>query len=197
MTNSNGKVLGEERYFQPELEKISHADLASLQLKRLRETVANCYEHVPFYHQTLDAAGISPDSIQSLDDLQRLPFTVKQDMRDAYPFGMFAIDAHSPRVRRLHASSGTTGSATVVGYTQHDIDNWGDTFARTIAEAGGGPESILQVSYGYGLFTGGLGAHEGGIRMGSTVLPMSSGNTKRQVQMMRDFGVNILACTPS
>jgi phenylacetate-CoA ligase len=120
-------------------------------------------------------------------------------MRDAYPFDMFALDPHDPQagVQRIHASSGTTGIATVVGHTQSDLDYWGDTFARAIAEAGGGPGSILQIAYGYGLFTGGLGAHEGGIRMGCTILPMSSGNTKRQVQMMHDMKVDILACTPS
>jgi phenylacetate-CoA ligase len=117
-------------------------------------------------------------------------------MRDAYPFGLFAIDVHS-EVQRLHASSGTTGNATVCGYTQRDIDNWGDCFARTLAQVGGGSDSILQIAYGYGLFTGGLGAHEGGIRMGATILPMSSGNTRRQVQMMHDFATDILACTPS
>jgi phenylacetate-CoA ligase len=189
-------VEGEERYFQPEIESIGRAELEELQLARLKETLANCYANVPFYRSLFDGAGVSPESVQSLADLPKLPFTTKQDMRDAYPFGLFARDVHGD-VQRLHASSGTTGNATVVGYTQHDIDVWGDCFARAIAQVGGGPESILQVSYGYGLFTGGLGAHEGGIRMGSTILPMSSGNTKRQVQMMHDFGVDILACTPS
>jgi phenylacetate-CoA ligase len=185
----------EERYFQPDIELMGRLELEGLQLQRLQETVKNCYQNIGFYRQSLDAAGVDPRFIQSLDDLGKLPFTSKQDLRDAYPFGMFANEMRD--VQRLHASSGTTGNATVVGYTQADIDNWGDTFARCIAMVGGGPESILQVAYGYGLFTGGLGAHEGGIRMGSTILPMSSGNTKRQVQMMRDFGVDILACTPS
>jgi phenylacetate-CoA ligase len=189
-------VRGDERYFQPELETMSRADLENLQLQRLQATAENCFQNIAFYRQAFDAAGISPDAIRTLDDLQSLPFTTKQDLREGYPFGMFAVDVHAA-VQRLHASSGTTGNATVVGYTQADIDNWGDTFARTIAMVGGGAESIIQVSYGYGLFTGGLGAHEGGIRMGSTILPMSSGNTKRQVQMMHDFGVDILACTPS
>ncbi|MDR2109484.1 MAG: phenylacetate--CoA ligase [Coriobacteriales bacterium] len=188
--------LGEERYFQPEIERISAEELQELQLERLQQTVANCYTNIPFYTEALDAVGVKPEDIKTRADLQRLPFTTKQDMRDAYPFGLFAIDVHD-RVQRLHASSGTTGNATVCGYTQHDIDVWGDCFARAIAQVGGSSESILQVSYGYGLFTGGLGAHEGGIRMGSTILPMSSGNTKRQVQMMHDFGVDILACTPS
>jgi phenylacetate-CoA ligase len=191
-----GMIGTKERYFQPEIEMISAGDLADLQLKRLQETVANCYSNINFYKNALDAAGISPKDIKSLDDLCKLPFTTKQDMRDAYPFDLFAINVHD-NVQRLHASSGTTGNATVVGYTQQDIDNWGDCFARAIAQVGGGSESILQVAYGYGLFTGGLGAHEGGIRIGATILPMSSGNTRRQVQMMRDFGVDILACTPS
>jgi phenylacetate-CoA ligase len=176
---------------------MGRAELEALQLKRLKATVARCYEDIPFYRNAFDEAGIGPSAVQGLDDLRRLPFTTKQDMRDAYPFDLFAIPVDDGRVQRLHASSGTTGNATVVGYTQNDIDAWGDTFARAIAQAGGDERSILQVAYGYGLFTGGLGAHEGGIRMHSTILPMSSGNTKRQVQMMHDFGVDILACTPS
>ncbi|GHT77822.1 phenylacetate-coenzyme A ligase [Actinomycetota bacterium] len=196
MTDQTKSIADAERFFQPDIEKINAADLEALQLSRLQQTVANCYQNIPFYTKALDAAGIKPGDIKSLDDLTKLPFTLKQDMRDAYPFGLFAIDVHD-NVQRLHASSGTTGNATVCGYTQRDIDNWGDCFARAIAQVGGGSESILQVSYGYGLFTGGLGAHEGGIRIGATILPMSSGNTKRQVQMMKDFGVDILACTPS
>jgi phenylacetate-CoA ligase len=190
-------VAGPEKYFQPEIEKMSRAELEALQLERLKATVTRCYEDIPFYRQSFDAAELVPSDIQTLDDLRKLPFTTKQDMRDAYPFDLFAIPVDDERVQRLHASSGTTGNATVVGYTQSDIDVWGDTFARAIAQVGGDGHSILQVAYGYGLFTGGLGAHEGGIRIHSTILPMSSGNTKRQVQMMHDFGVDILACTPS
>ena len=197
MTNSTGKVNGPEKYFQPEIEKMDRAELEALQLERLKVTATRCYENIRFYQQAFDEKGVKPADIHSLDDLRKLPFTTKQDMRDNYPFGLFAIPVNDERVQRLHASSGTTGTATVVGYTQKDIDIWGDTFARTIAQAGGDAHSILQVSYGYGLFTGGLGAHEGGIRMHSTILPMSSGNTRRQVQMMHDFGVDILACTPS
>ena len=193
--NSSGKVIDAERYYQPEIEMINRSELEAMQLQRLQATVLNCYQNIGYYQRTLDSAGIDPRFITSLSDLQKLPFTNKQDLRDAYPFGMFAVDMVD--VQRLHASSGTTGNATVVGYTQADLDNWGDAFARCIALVGGGPESILQIAYGYGLFTGGLGAHEGGIRMGSTILPMSAGNTKRQVQMMSDFGVDILACTPS
>jgi len=186
----------EQTYFQPEFEQIARADLEALQLERLRATVKRCYENIPFYKKALDEADIDPHHIVSLDDLRTLPFTTKQDLRDAYPFGLFAVDVHD-RVQRIHCSSGTTGIATACGYTQKDIDDWGDCFARCIAQVGGGPQSIIQISYGYGLFTGGLGAHEGGIRMGSTIVPMSSGNTKRQVQLMHDFGVDILACTPS
>jgi len=185
-----------ERYFQPEVERMGREALHALQSERLDATVKNCYEHIPFYRQTFDDMGLLPGDIKSLDDLPKLPFTIKQDMRDAYPFGLFAIDVRD-KVQRLHASSGTTGNATVCGYTQKDIDDWGDCFARSIAQAGGGSESILQIAYGYGLFTGGLGAHEGGIRIGATIIPMSSGNTSRQVQMMNDFGTDILACTPS
>jgi phenylacetate-CoA ligase len=197
VAETTGRVLGAEKYFEPEIEKMGRTELEALQLERLKKTVENCYENIPFYTRVFDEAGLKPEDIQSLDDLQKLPFTLKQDMRDTYPFDLFAIPVNDGRVQRLHASSGTTGNATVVGYTQHDIDVWGDTFARAIAQVGGDENSILQVAYGYGLFTGGLGAHEGGIRMHSTILPMSSGNTKRQVQMMKDFGVDILACTPS
>ncbi|MDR2036258.1 MAG: phenylacetate--CoA ligase, partial [Coriobacteriales bacterium] len=185
-----------ERYFQPEIETMSKEALFGVQSDRLISTVANCYANIPFYRESMQELGLEPGDIKSLCDLHKLPFTTKQDMRDAYPFGLFAIGVED-RVQRLHASSGTTGNATVCGYTQNDINNWGDCFARSIAQAGGGSESILQVAYGYGLFTGGLGAHEGGIRIGATILPMSSGNTRRQVQMMNDFGSDILACTPS
>jgi len=195
VVNSEGKVLVEERYYQPSVEKMDRAALETLQLERLKDTVLNCYENIEFYTEAFDNAGIDPRFINSLSDLQKLPFTVKQDLRDAYPFGMFAREM--VEVQRIHASSGTTGNATVVGYTKDDLDVWGDMFARAIAMVGGGPESIIQIAYGYGLFTGGLGAHDGANRMGSTILPMSAGNTKRQVQMMKDFGVDILACTPS
>jgi phenylacetate-CoA ligase len=175
---------------------MSKENLFAVQSNRLISTVANCYANIPFYRETMQSLDLEPGDIKSLDDLHKLPFTTKQDMRNAYPFGLFAIEV-TDKVQRLHASSGTTGNATVCGYTQQDINNWGDCFARSIAQAGGGSESLLQVAYGYGLFTGGLGAHEGGIRMGATILPMSSGNTRRQVQMMNDFGSDILACTPS
>ena len=182
-------------YYQPDIETMSHEDLEALQLERLQALVKRVYEKIPFYKESFDKAGISPEDIKSLADLTKLPFTVKQDMRDAYPFGLFAVPRKE--VVRVHCSSGTTGTATVVGYTQKDLENWGDCFARALYGAGCGPDSTLQIAYGYGLFTGGLGAHKGGERAGCTVLPMSTGNTKRQVRLMKDFDVDCLCCTPS
>lgn len=182
-------------YYQPEIETMSHEDLQALQLERLQALVKRVYEKIPFYKKSFDKAGINPADIKSLSDLTKLPFTVKQDMRDAYPFGLFAVPRKD--VVRVHCSSGTTGTATVVGYTQNDLDNWGDCFARALYGAGCGPDSALQIAYGYGLFTGGLGAHYGRERAGCTVLPMSTGNTKRQVRLMKDFDVDCLCCTPS
>ena len=182
-------------YYQPEIETMPREELEALQLERLQALVKRVYEKIPFYKESFDKAGVSPEDIKSLDDLTKLPFTVKQDMRDAYPFGLFAVPRKD--VVRIHCSSGTTGTATVVGYTQADLERWGDCFARFLYAADCGPESTLQVSYGYGLFTGGLGAHNGGERAGCTVLPMSTGNTKRQVRLMKDFGIDCLCCTPS
>ena len=182
-------------YYQEEIECMPRAELEVLQVERLRWAVKHAYENVPLYKQRFDEAGLDPYSIESLEDIKRFPFIVKQDMRDAYPFGLFAVDRSE--VKRLHASSGTTGQATVVGYTENDLKNWGDCFARFLYAADCGPDAVLQVAYGYGLFTGGLGAHQGGERGGLTVLPMSTGNTKRQVRLMKDFDVDVLACTPS
>ena len=170
-------------------------ELRELQLERMRESLRNAYENVPLYRERFDAAGVTPDDLESLEDIAKFPFVVKQDMRDNYPFGMFARE--NADVARIHASSGTTGQATVVGHTANDLANWGDCFARGIAMVGGDENSTIQVSYGYGLFTGGLGAHAGGEAMGCTVIPTSSGNTKRQVQMLNDCKTDILACTPS
>ena len=161
----------------------------------MKQSVRHAYDNVAFYQQSFKEAGVTPDDLQTLEDLERLPFVVKQDMRDAYPFGLFAVPQKD--VARIHASSGTTGQATVVGHTASDLKNWGDCFARGIAMVGGDENSTIQVSYGYGLFTGGLGAHAGGEAMGCSVIPTSSGNTRRQVQMMKDCGTDILACTPS
>ena len=182
-------------YYQPDIETMSREDLEALQLERLQTLVKRVYQKIPFYKESFDKAGINPEDIKSLTDLTKLPFTVKQDMRDAYPFGLFAVPRKD--VVRVHCSSGTTGTATVVGYTQKDLENWGDCFARALYGAGCGPDSTLQIAYGYGLFTGGLGAHNGGERAGCTVLPMSTGNTKRQVRLMKDFDVDCLCCTPS
>ena len=182
-------------YYQPDIETMSREDLEALQLERLQALVKRVYQKIPFYKESFDKAGINPEDIKSLADLTKLPFTVKQDMRDAYPFGLFAVPRKD--VVRVHCSSGTTGTAMVVGYTQKDLENWGDCFARALYGAGCGSDSTLQIAYGYGLFTGGLGAHNGGERAGCTVLPMSTGNTKRQVRLMKDFDVDCLCCTPS
>ncbi len=182
-------------YFQEDIETMPQDQLRTLQLYRLKKLVARVYDRIPFYRDSFDAAGVSPEDITCLEDLAKFPFTIKQDMRDAYPFGLFARPRED--VVRIHCSSGTTGTATVVGYTQNDLDNWADCFARAIHMAGGSEHSMLQVCYGYGLFTGGLGAHDGGERAGCTVLPMSTGNTERQIRLMKDFGTDILCCTPS
>ncbi|MCI8367532.1 MAG: phenylacetate--CoA ligase [Eggerthellaceae bacterium] len=182
-------------YYQPEIETMPREELAKLQLERMKESFENAYENVELYKRRFDELGVTPEDLTSLEDLSKFPFTVKQDLRDAYPFGMFAVP--NKDVARIHASSGTTGQATVVGHTANDLKNWADCFARGIAMVGGDADSTIQVSYGYGLFTGGLGAHSGGEAMGCTVIPTSSGNTKRQVQMMKDCKTDILACTPS
>lgn len=170
-------------------------ELRKLQTERLRKLVSYVYERIPFYRESFDKAGVKPEDVKSLDDLTKLPFTTKQDMRNAYPFDMFAVPREE--VRRIHCSSGTTGTATVVGYTENDLKNWGECFGRFIQSAGCGKGSVVQVAYGYGLFTGGLGAHQGAEAVGAIALPMSSGNTKRQVQLMHDFGTDVLCCTPS
>ncbi len=183
------------QYHQPEIETMPRDELRALQLERMRESMRNAYDNVAVFRERFDEAGLTPDDLTCLEDLAKFPFVVQQDMRDAYPFGMFARGNED--VARIHASSGTTGQATVVGHTATDLENWGDCFARGIAMVGGTADSTIQVSYGYGLFTGGLGAHAGGEAVGCTVIPTSSGNTKRQVQMMKDCNTDILACTPS
>ncbi|HWI84469.1 phenylacetate--CoA ligase [Ramlibacter sp.] len=169
--------------------------LARLQLERLQATVANAYDNVPLLRQRLDAAGMRPADVRSLDDLQRLPFTVKTDLRDQYPFGLFARGPGE--LTRLHASSGTTGKPTVVGYTQQDIVNWSDLMARSLYAAGARRGDIIHNSYGYGLFTGGLGAHYGAERLGAVVVPMSGGSTERQITLIMDFKARVLCATPS
>lgn len=182
-------------FFQEDIETMANDELRNLQLKRLQALAEHAYTNIAFYRDSFDKAGIKPSDITSLDDIRKLPFTVKQDLRDGYPFGMFAVPKEN--VVRIHASSGTTGNATVVGYTENDLKNWGDCFGRFIVEAGGTKESVIQIAYGYGLFTGGLGAHQGGEAVGCTVVPMSSGNTKRQIQFLKDLQTDILCCTPS
>lgn len=166
-----------------------------LQSRRLQETVRRCYENVPLYRKKMDGAGIKPDDIRTIDDLKLLPFTTKEDLSDSYPFGMFAVPMED--VVRIHSSSGTTGKPKVAGYTRNDIDTWAELMARTISSGGAGRRDIIQVGYGYGLFTGGLGAHYGAEKIGATVIPISGGNTKRQIMIMQDFGATMLACTPS
>jgi phenylacetate-CoA ligase len=176
-------------------EQLSVDELRTRQLSLLQATVRRAYENVPHYRAALDAVGFKPGDLQSLADLGRLPFTAKKDLRDNYPFGMFAV----PRteVARVHASSGTTGRPTVVGYTRRDLDNWADLMARSIRAAGGRAGDVCHVAYGYGLFTGGLGAHYGAERLGCTVVPISGGMTERQVDLLRDFGARIIMVTPS
>ena len=177
------------------IESASRDELAALQLQRLQWSLAHAYDHVPHYRRKFDAAGVHPRDANTLDDLAKFPFTTKADLRDNYPFGMFAV----PRaeVIRIHASSGTTGKPTVVGYTAKDIETWATVMARSIRAAGGRRGDIIHVAYGYGLFTGGLGAHYGAEKLGATVIPMSGGMTERQVQLIGDFRPDIIMVTPS
>ncbi len=169
--------------------------LRELQERRLSQTLQHAYQHVPLTRQRFDEAGVKPSDIRSLDDLPRLPFSRKSDLRENYPFGLFAVPLD--RVSRLHASSGTRGKPTVVGYTAADIDVWAECVTRCIVAAGGRPGDVIHVAYGYGLFTGGLGLHYGAERLGATVVPISGGNTARQAMLIRDFGAVGLCCTPS
>jgi phenylacetate-CoA ligase len=177
------------------IEKASIDELRALQLERLRHSVRHACDNVPHYRRSFDAAGVHPDDLRTLEDIARFPFTTKQDLRDNYPFGMFAVPRE--RVVRIHGSSGTTGKPTVVGYTAADIDTWATLVARSIRAAGGRRGDIVHIAYGYGLFTGGLGAHYGAERLGCTVIPMSGGQTERQVQLIGDFKPDIIMVTPS
>ncbi|MBV7430410.1 MULTISPECIES: phenylacetate--CoA ligase PaaK [unclassified Acidovorax] len=177
------------------IETASRDEVQALQLQRLRWTLQHAYDNVPHYRRAFDAKGVHPSDLKQLSDLSRFPFTVKKDLRDNYPFGMFAVPRE--KVARIHASSGTTGKPTVVGYTLKDIDTWADLVARSIRAAGGRAGDLIHVAYGYGLFTGGLGAHYGAERAGCTVIPMSGGQTEKQVQLIRDFGPSIIMVTPS
>ncbi len=177
------------------IERASRDELQALQLQRLKWTLAHTYDNVPHYRRKFDAAGVHPSDVKSLADLAKFPFTTKVDLRDNYPYGLFAVPRE--KVVRIHASSGTTGKPTVVGYTQNDIDMWATVMARSIRGAGGRAGDIVHVAYGYGLFTGGLGAHYGAERLGCTVIPMSGGMTERQVQLIADFKPSIIMVTPS
>ncbi len=181
--------------FNVERETLPREDLEALQLRRLKDVCARVYANVPFYRRRFEERGLSPEDIKSLDDIALLPFTEKQDLRNNYPFGLFAVPRET--IVRLHASSGTTGKSTVVGYTRRDLETWAELMARCLAMAGATANDVIHVAYGYGLFTGGLGAHFGGERLGATVIPASGGATKRQIHLMRDFGATVLCCTPS
>ncbi len=172
-----------------------HEQIEALQLEGIKKTVVKCYENVPFYKKSFDEAGFDPYALSSLDDLKKAPFICKQDLRDNYPYKLFATPLSE--VKEIHMSSGTTGVATVGGYTEHDLDIWGECFARGIIYANGDENDIVHVCYGYGLFTGGLGAHYGGLWMDSTVIPMSAGNTERQIRVLKEMGSTIICCTPS
>lgn len=178
-----------------EFETLPREALEALQLKRLKATVERVYYTVPFYRKKLDEAGITPEKIKSLEDLKRIPFTTKDDLRENYPFGLFTVPLK--QVVRIHASSGTTGKPTVVGYTKRDIETWSELMARSLYAAGVTREDIIQNAYGYGLFTGGLGVHYGAEKIGATVIPVSGGQSKRQITIMKDFGSTVLTCTPS
>jgi phenylacetate-CoA ligase len=177
------------------IEIASRDEIAALQLKRMKWSLRHAYDNVPFYRKSFDDAGVHPDDLKTLSDLAKFPFTLKQDLRDNYPFGMFAVPRE--QINRLHASSGTTGQPTVVGYTKRDIDTWATVVARSLRASGTRPGDVVHVSYGYGLFTGGLGAHYGAEKLGCTVVPVSGGMTERQVKLIEDFGASTIMVTPS
>ena len=180
---------------QQDILTLPHDQIEAIQLEGVKKTVIKCYENVEFYKKSFDAAGFNPYEVESLEDLAKAPFTTKQDLRDNYPYGFFAVPLSE--VKEIHMSSGTTGIATVGGYTDHDLEIWGDCFARGVEFANGGADDVMQVCYGYGLFTGGLGAHYCGVAAGCMTIPMSAGNTERQIRVMRELGTTILCCTPS
>ncbi len=183
------------RYWEPERECMAREDLEQLQLERLQSTLYRVGTHVPFYRKKFEELKVDHDNFRSLQDLRRLPFTTKQDLRDNYPYGLFAVPLRE--VVRIHSSSGTTGLATVVGYTRNDLKNWADLAARILTGAGVTADDVIQIAFGYGLFTGGFGLHYGAERLGASVIPISAGNTKRQIQIMQDFKTTALVCTPS
>ena len=185
----------EERYYQKEIECIERSELEALQNKRLVEQVHHVYENVPYYRKKMEEANLTPDDIKGISDLHKLPFLKKDDLRDAYPYGLLGVDKKD--VIRIHSTSGTTGKRVIAFYTKEDISLWEDCCARAITAAGGTPDDILQVCFGYGLFTGGMGIHGGSQKVGCMTLPMSSGSTDRQLQFMEDLGTTFLCCTPS
>ena len=176
-------------------ECMSRDEMRQVQGEKLKKIVAHAYKNSPFYKARFDEHGVRPEDIRSIDDIVKLPFTIKKDLRDNYPFGLMAVPMSD--IIRLHASSGTTGKPIVVGYTRKDLDNWSEAVARCFTAFGLGKDDLVQISYGYGLFTGGLGAHDGVQKIGGTVIPTSSGNTQKQIQLMQDFGTTAIACTPS
>ena len=179
----------------PQMECMSREDMRKLQTERLVATVKRCYEKVPFYKRKMDELGVKPEDIKSIDDVVKLPFTTKHDLRDEYPYGLQAVPMNE--IKRIHASSGTTGKPVVGTYTQADLDMWSECVARVLAVGDVGPGDVVQVSYGYGLFTGGLGAHDGAGKLGAVQLPTSSGNSEKQIMLMQDLGTTALCCTPS
>jgi phenylacetate-CoA ligase len=191
----NTRTAAQIHMFDPRAETMPREELAALQLARLQHTLQRAYDQVPHFRKAFDAAGVKPGDVKVPGDIVRFPFTVKTDLRDNYPFAMFAVPRED--VLRVHASSGTTGKPTVVGYTKADLANWSDLMARSLACAGARPGDIVHNAYGYGLFTGGLGAHYGAERLGCTVVPMSGGGTERQVLLLKDFAANVLCATPS
>ena len=182
-------------YWQKDIETMPRSQIEAIQLERLKRIVRYCYDKVEFYHDRLDKAGVNPDKIKQLSDIEYIPYTTKEDIRDHYPFGLFAVDKRD--IVRYHASSGTTGKPTVVAYTKNDLNTWSDVMARIIVAAGVTQEDIVQIAFGYGLFTGALGLHYGLEKIGAAVVPASSGNTEKQVMLIKDFGVTALVATPS
>ena len=183
------------KIYNPKMECMSRDERAALQSERLRELVRREYDHVEVYRRRMDEKGVRPEDIRTIEDIRLLPFMEKTDLRDQWPFGLFAVPKRD--IVRIQGSSGTTGHPIVSGYTQHDLDVWSEMMARTLAGAGAGPDDVVQVAYGLGLFTGGFGGVQGGQQLGAMVIPMSSGNTQRQIMMMRELGTTVLCCTPS
>ena len=183
------------KYYNEKIETMSREQLSELQSERLKDVVKRVYDNVPYYRAKMDAVGLKPEDINSINDISKLPFTEKHDLRANYPFGLFAVPKKD--IVRLHASSGTTGKLTVVGYTKRDLDDWSECVARSLVMAGLSDEDIIHNAYGYGLFTGGLGIHYGTEKLGAAIVPCSTGNTQRQLMLMKDFGATAICCTPS